>query len=275
MRTYASFTALFASLATGIGLAAAGPTPAAAQTSAGDAAAYVALLSTPNAGLPPLVTGTMLGARQNGAQFVVRYGHVGVSVVGTLSNVGDAANSLGATAILPVGTTSTVSLTAGFERPSCDGCDAPNSLILSVGGDMPLTSWPMGQGRDADRLTMTLAGELGFGKPQDDRALAGTVSVPFALSLGSGGEGMRITPFLTPGFGFASYQFSVASPAAFGVGGSSRSTETESGTRFLLGGGVALWNPTSTVSVSAGFQHVFIDNGTTLYGLTLTLGGGR
>jgi hypothetical protein len=220
-----------------------GPAP-----TAGDVAAWSALLGTPAGALAPVVTPTMVGAPLRSAQIVFRYGHLGGG------RVSASLHDFGVTALLPAGTGATLSLTGGFIHPDCNGCD--NQLMLSVGGDMSLYSSPLGPSSDAGRLTIALNGELGYGRPSGGNLIAGTVGLPFALVLGSGP--MRLVPFVAPAFGF---------------GSSSESGSSVSGTRFLLGGGVGLHNPESNVSLHAGFQQIFITDAKMLFGLGLSIGG--
>jgi len=212
-----------------------------------EAAAASALRGTPAGAFAPLMTTTMVGVPLRSPQLAFRYGYLGGNDNATLNN-------FGVTALFPAGTGATLSLSGGVAHPSCDGCD--NSLMLSVGGDMSLFSSPLAPSSDAGRLTMTIGGELGYGKPRDGRLLAGAIGVPFALVLGSGA--MKVVPFVTPAFGF---------------GSSDESGSNRSDTRVLLGGGVGLFNPHSSVSAAAGFQQVFITDGKMLFGIALSLGG--
>jgi hypothetical protein len=216
--------------------------------SEGDEAAWSALLGTPSGALPAIMTPTMVGVPLRAAQIAFRYGH--------MSGGNDFAdlNNFAITALFPAGTGATLSLTGGVIHPSCDGCQ--NQVMLSLGGDMGLYSSPLGPSSDAGRLTISLNGEFGYGKPPDGRLFAGTVGLPFALVLGSGS--MKFVPYVTPAFGF---------------GSSSESGSTVSGTRILLGGGIGLHNRESSVSVHAGFQQIFITDSKMLFGLALSLGG--
>ena len=45
------------------------------------------------------------------------------------------------------------------------------------------------------------------------------------------------------------------------------------GTRWVLGGGVGLWNPMSNVSASVGINHVFLTDAKPIYGVNVVLGG--
>jgi hypothetical protein len=211
-------------------------------------AAWSALLGTPTGALVPLLTPTMVGIPARSAQLAFRYGHVGGG--DDLASL----NNFAVTALFPAGTGSAVSLTAGMIRASCDGCDT--HLMLSIGGDVGLYSSPLGPSSDAGRFTVALNGELGYGKPSEGTLIAGAVGMPFSLILGS--SGMRFVPYVTPAFGF---------------GSSSEGGSSVSGVRFLLGGGIGLYNPESTVSVHGGFQQIFIGDAKMLFGLGLSIGG--
>jgi hypothetical protein len=214
-----------------------------------DASAYAALMRTAVAGAPPIATSTILGEHQNGAAFSARYGNV---------SGGDLTNSLNnftATAVLSGGGASSVSLTAGASTPS----RGSTALLLGVGGDTRLSDFPMSDSRNGMLLRVGLNGEFGYAKPSGATLLAGSVGLPLSLiSRGSRNE-MHVVPFLTPAFGFGDFNPDV------GVSGS--------GSKFMLGGGVGIFNPTSSVAVNLAFQHVFVDGGQTEFGLGLVLGG--
>lgn len=215
-----------------------------------DAASYLALMRTAVTGLPPIATSTMLGERQNGVALALRYGNVsGGEITGSLNN-------FGATAMFGRSGTSSVSLTAGVSSPG----RGSSSLMLGLAGDMLLTDAPMSDSRNGMVLRIGLNGEFGYGSPPRSSLLAGSVGLPLSLiSRGGSRDEMRIVPFLTPAFGFGSF-----SPD-FG--------ESGSGSHFVLGGGVALYNRTSSVALNLGFQNVFVDGGHTEFGLALILGG--
>lgn len=213
-----------------------------------DVAAWGALLGTPSGALAPLMTPAMAATPARSAQIVFRYAHMaGGEDLASLDN-------FALTALFAAGTGASISLTGGLVHASCEGCD--DHLMLSLGGDMGLYSSPLGPSSDAGRFTMSLNGELGYGKPRGGNLVAGTVGLPFSLVLGSGP--MKFVPFVTP---------------AFGVGRSSDDGSSESGVRFLLGGGIGLHNPQSSVSVHAGFQQIFITGSKMVFGIGLALGG--
>ncbi|HEX7020792.1 MAG TPA: hypothetical protein VF159_12310 [Gemmatimonadaceae bacterium] len=229
---------------------------AATAQSAQDVAAYNALLLTPPGALPPIATSTMTGQVQNGAQLALRYGYV------SSNNSQPGLNDIGVTGVLPMGLGTTVSLTGGVVAPtSCSGCST--GLLLGLGGDTRLTEMAMGTGRDGSRLTFTLNGEIGYGHQTHSNELSGAVGVPIALVSGGASTEMHFVPYVTPGFGFGRTETDNL------VGG----TSSESGTRFMLGAGIHVFNPSSNVAFGLGVQHIAISGGQTQVGLSLILGG--
>ncbi len=246
-------------------LTAAVAAPLAAQ-SAGDYAAYQALVLTPVGALTPVMTSTLTGELQQGVHFAVRYaymrdmsaplvfGGVGGSAFGS-TQVG--ANNFAATAILPAGLGSTISLTAGAFYPTCTDCKS--HLMLSAAGDLRLASMAISDQADSPLLLVGLNGELGFGAPKDVKLFSVAIGAP--VSLVQRGQGMRIGAFVTPQLGFGTASYSDA------IGGGN-----DSGTRFAIGGGFGVWNPASTVSVTLGAQYIDFAHSTGVYGLTVRLG---
>lgn len=220
--------------------------------STNDLATFWALVRTPVGGLPPNATSTILGETQSGVALALRYGHAnGTNGLPSLNN-------FGATAVLPMGTVSTISLTGGFSAPS----SGSTGLMLSLAGDTRLTSMPIDAGRGSARINIALNGELGYGKPSEATAFAGEVGLPISLVPGSGArDELRIVPYVTPAFTFESYD---PEDPKF---------ETQSAVHFMLGAGLAFYNRSSPVTFHAGLQFMAIDGASLLFGLGLTLGG--
>lgn len=217
-----------------------------------DLTTYLALVRTPVGGLPPMATSTILGDAQSGVALSLRYGHAGETH--GISSL----NNFGATAILPMGTNSTISLTGGISAPS----SGSSALMLSIAGDTRLGAMALSAGRGGSHLDFGLNGELGYGKPSEATLFAGEVGVPISLVPGPGPrDGMRIVPYLTPAFTFSSFDSDDPRVA------------TQSATHFMLGGGIALDNRASPVSFYAGFQYMAINGAATQFGFGLTLGG--
>ena len=220
--------------------------------SVNDLSTYLALVRTPVGGLPPNATSTILGDTQSGVALALRYGHAnGTHGLSSLNN-------FGATAVIPAGTVSTVSLTGGFSAPS----SGSTGLMLSIAGDTRLSSMPIDAGRGSARLDIALNGELGYGKPSGATLFAGEVGLPISLVPGTGArDELRIVPFITPAFTFESLD-----PEA------SRDP-TQSAVHFMLGAGLAFYNRTSPVAFDAGLQFMAINGASLLFGVGLTLGG--
>jgi hypothetical protein len=205
--------------------------------------------------LPPFVTSSIQGEAQHGAALGLRYGY--------LSGPNDftSENNVGISALLPFGLGSVLTLTGGFFSRSCDRCDP--GLMLAIGADKALGSTPMSSSRDAARLRFALNGEVGYGQPRgatfsNGSVMSGSVGIPISLVSGSRArDEMRIVPFITPAFGF----------------GGIRGGDSPSGSALMLGGGVGIYNRSSSVALSFGFQHVAVEDAGTSFGLALVLGG--
>jgi hypothetical protein len=139
--------------------------------------------------------------------------------------------------------------------------------MLSLGADRSLAEMPLGSGRDGSRLRFALNGEFGYGQPRgasfsDGSVMSGSVGLPISLISGSRArDEMRIVPFATPAFGFG------------GIRGDNPGNESRSGTAFMLGGGVGIYNRSNSVAFSFGFQYIAVRDAGTQIGLALVLGG--
>lgn len=240
--------------------------PAAAQSlgvSPPGYAEYLSLLGTPAASLPPLPTATIIGVVQATPQVVARYGYVpDITRPLAPSSGGHASRSLdsfGLTGVLPVGLDATVSLTAGLSNERCTGCSGSH-FMASVGSDYRLLRTPLGASADAMRLTVSVDGELGFGRPASGTTWTANVGAPLAISFGPVAA-TQIVPFITP-------SFAVLATSSTAPG----SSDVRAG-RLLLGGGVALFNPKSVLGASVGFQYVFVDRTEMQIGVGLSIGG--
>jgi len=188
----------------------------------------------------------MLNRTMSKPDFSARYGHMSLD--------GASINTFDARVGFAAGTKATVGVNAGYQAISCDlGCDG--HFIAGVNAEGRLSSMDLGTGADAAQLTIGLNTDAGFGTRSGTTVFGITAGLPVALA--SGSSTLKIAPFLTP---------------ALGWGHLSDSGDSESGTRFLLGGGVAILSPTSGLDVNLGFQKVFIDSGEMIFGLSLTFG---
>lgn len=214
-----------------------------------DVVAYTALVSAPNAGLVPGVTSTMAGTGQTKLAYGLQFGR--------LSSDGGAINNLAARGTFGVSNMATVSVTAGMRNTSPDVGDSQNDMIFGVGGDMMVTQRALSQNDGAAKFILGLNADIGYGHMDGGSATAFSVGAPVSLAFNSNGSS-KIVPFLTPSFGY---------------GRLSAAGDSESGTRFMVGGGLGWQQISNGVSVNAGFQKVFIDGGKMVWGLGVTLGG--
>jgi opacity protein-like surface antigen len=201
----------------------------------------------------PIATSTMLGVIQNGASFALRFGYLGANVPN-----GSSGSNFAATAILPAGLGASLALTAGMT--SQYGAEGGSKVMLGAGGDARIMSFALASTANAPSVTLTVNGELGYSQRAVGRHVSGYVGLPITLiPAARPSEGLHFIPFITPGFGFGDLK---------GAG-----IIDGSGSRWLVGGGVALFNPASNVMVDFGFQYVGIRSGSTMFGLGVVLGG--
>lgn len=229
------------------------PRDAPAQ-SGGNARALIVLRATHIGALTPMMTPATISRRLNGMQLGLRYGW--------REEDGITTHALAASGILGVGMTSSVSLTAGVSDADCGPCSP--ALMLGVGGDMRIVE--LGDlVAGGSSLSLALSGDAGFAqlKPGEETGLALGVGAPVTLTFGATPEGIRFAPYITPVFGIGSTSFGCP------VIGECE----ESGTRFVLGGGIGVWNPLGSISASLGINYVFADDAQPVYGVNVQIGG--
>lgn len=230
------------------------PAPIVAQT--GDQRALIVLRATHIGALTPLTTPAMLSRRLNGMQLGLRYGWHEENGLTT--------QAVAVSGILGVGMASSVALTAGVSDGECPACSP--ALMLGLGGDMRVfEAGDVVAGGSS--LSVAVSGDVAYARvePFDENGLALGIGAPVTLTFAATPEGMRFAPFVTPIFGIGSAP--VLCPA---IGGGDCE---ESGTRFVIGGGVAVWNPLSSISASLGINHVLADGARPVYGVSVQLGG--
>jgi hypothetical protein len=229
------------------GLVLAGSAGASAQSN-DEVLNYVAFASTPAGALPPMLTNTLINRLQNGASLALRYGNL------ASGDINPSVNAFGVTGILPAGLGSTLRLTAGVDAASCSGCNP--ELMLGLGGDYRLLGSTMGNTSTSPLFTVSLDGELGYGNRDPGQYWSGVVGVPVALV--QRGTGMQFVPFITPAFAFTQTSVSGAS---------------SSGSGLMLGGGLGIYNMSSSVTVNVGVQHSFMNGARNVVGLNVLMGG--
>lgn len=228
--------------------------PTAVVAQSGDQRALIVLRATHIGALTPLTTPAMLTRRLDGMQLGLRYGWREESGVTT--------QAVALSGILGVGMASSVALTAGVSDADCAPCSP--ALLLGLGGDMRILEMG-GIVAGGSSLSVAISGDIGYAqlKPSDETGIALGIGAPVTLTFAATPEGMRFAPFVTPVFGVGSTSLGCA-----GLGDCE-----ESGTRFVLGGGVAVWNPLSSISASLGINHVLVDGARPVFGVAVQLGG--
>jgi hypothetical protein len=221
-----------------------------------DARAFVALRASHLGALTPLMTPAMIGRQLNGAQLGLRYGLRDEDNLRTQSVAGSG--------IFALGLRSTVTLTAGVTDGDCASCSP--ALLLGLGADARVYEGgdPLGTGTS---LSLALSGDVGYAqlKPGDDAALALGIGIPVTLSLATGGrDGMHVVPYFTPIFGIGSTNEACAALIV---------DCDRSGTRWVLGGGLGIWNPMTNISASIGVNQVMLSGAKPVFGVNVILGG--
>jgi hypothetical protein len=211
--------------------------------SGNDAIGYIALVSTPTAGVPPVVKQWMLADPAHGVGVESQWGHVsgnGGSVDTFLSGV-----------TLPLAEgRADVGFSAGYLKPTCDLGDCAGYAVASGVVEGRLLQSQAGSAT----FVLGLSGRIGFAKPSDATTWSASASAPLSLAMGSA-TGVQFVPFVSPGFGW---------------GHISEGRDSESGTRFMLGGGVGIVSMNSGLGFTLGAQKVFIDGGKLVFGAGVT-----
>jgi len=226
---------------------------ATAQSGTGDVRAFAALRASHMGSLTPIITPAMLGRRLNGAQLGVRYG--------LRDEAGVRSQAIAGSALFTIGLQSSVTLTAGVSDADCANCTP--ALLLGIGGDMRVYEAGDVAGGGSS-LKVAVSGELGYAQIKPDQAFVLGVGAPITLSLGAGGrEGMRFVPYLVPVFGIG--QTSAPCPGFMVC--------DQSGTRWVIGGGIGVWNPMSSISASIGVNQVVQAGSKPVFGINVAFGG--
>src|SRR5688572_8081620 len=210
----------------------------------GNRAAAQALSATHIGGLTPLMTPSMIRRTLNGAQLGVRYS--------LREERGTRLHTVAGSAIFAVGLQSSVALTAGTSDAECANCTP--AIVLGLGGDMRV--FERGDFLvTGSSFTVAVNGDFGYARQSladNQSVIALGVGAPMTLVLGADRQGMRVVTFFTPVFGVGQLNDLIC------LGGPPCDT-TESGTRMLLGGGIGIWSPLSSISASLGINQVMID----------------
>jgi hypothetical protein len=238
-------------------------------------AAYLAIASTPLGALPPFVA-ALAGMGKTGIGFRGQFGLLDM----------EGSNSFRTLALgvdIPVGRGS-VGLTGGLLDFACDEdqasefgleLDCKRGFMIGVNWLAPLSTGKVSEGGAS--FTIGIDGTVGFEKGDvlelrfpptgeflkaRNTSLSAALGLPLALVARSGT--MALVPHLTPRFAYGRLSLE------FEESGGVSEEDSESGTRFMLGGGLELLFGASGFGIDLGFQKVFIEDGDTVLGFGLS-----
>jgi hypothetical protein len=209
---------------------------AAAQPTAQDAAAAVALTFTPVGTFTPIMM-----QRDAVKGFTTVAGRFGMYS----PSAGDGNTSLGASGFFRAGSNALISGTLGYTMVGCPSGDCDNGMLL--GADMLSQLWTSA-GNTGTNFSLNFHGAAGFSSFGDASFTSLALGAPLSMSMEQASKA-RLSFHVTPGFGWGRM--------AVDVSGTSMS---ESGTRpmFSLGGA---WVAPAGWGVHVGFQQIMIENG--------------
>lgn len=144
-----------------------------------------------------------------------------------------------------------VTFSGGYLSTDCDGCKG--EFVAGVAAERGLFRRELDGG--GTQFGLGINGSLGFGKPDGATLWSATIGAPIYLAAGKPGK-VQVVPFLTPALGWG-----IILPD----GG-----DSESGVRFMAGGGVGIVNAAPGVNLHLGFQKTFIEGGKTVFGAGLS-----
>jgi hypothetical protein len=251
-------------------------TQAATAQSSDQQSAYVALIYTPVAGLPPLPPVTDSSGRKTGVSLIGRLGHTsrdGGSLTLTSYALG---------VEIPRGRMR-LGATLGYMSTSCGwewegDSDCAGDIMVGASARGLITSKPLGESEppskskkessasgSTGRLIVGFDGSLGYSPRQGESAIAAAANFPTGIALQSGS--VKIMPFLTPGVAYGrlgniAYEGEDDAPTSHGA------------ITMVLGGGVGLQFGTSGIGANVGFQRVLKGyGGATQLGVGMTWNG--
>jgi hypothetical protein len=243
-------------------------TPIVIEDSPNQLATIAGLLQTPPAALAPIATSTINGEIQKTNIYSLRYGYIS-------GPNGFSSNNLGLTATLPITIGSTVSVTAG--ATVCNGCGT--GYMGGLSGDIRVHEFIFHPRRDPTRLLIALNANVGYGSTahtalSDGSVFGATATLPISILPGwHVPDEWRFVPFVAPGIGFG-WSSGTDRLARVGPGGQLELfNESGSGTRFLIGGGIAVYRRGSNFGVNLGAQYIPTHTDNIMAGISVNYGG--
>jgi hypothetical protein len=222
---------------------------------ASDSVAYRALIQTPPGALATPLGASILGPEAGRWDVHVRYG------IMSFGDGDEYIHNFGIGGDLKLGA-GRIGLTAGAWLPNCDaeddadGCSGHFMAALSFGER--LVEAALGRPSGTASLNVGIDVAAAIGTPRDATLFATSASLP--ISLVTATSGLRLTPYVAPGFG---------------TGLVSEDGETEAGLRALFGAGVGVLGLARGIAVNAAIHRVFMRDGNWLVGVGVTYTGAQ
>lgn len=226
------------------------------------------LLQTPPAALAPIATSTINGEIQRTNVYSLRYGYIS-------GPNGFSSNNIGATATLPLTIGSTVSVTAG--ATICNLCGT--GYMGGLAGDIRVHEFIFHPRRDPTRLLIAVSGSAGYAWTSHSALSDGSVfgailSIPVSiLPAWHVRNDIHFVPWMAPGIGYGSSSGTDRLTRIGPGGGLELVNESGQGTRWLVGGGIAVLRRESNWSVNIGAQYIPTHTDNIMAGLSVNYGG--
>lgn len=215
-------------------------------------AGWVGLIVTPIGGLAPVILTTPRDGISRGIGAQVRVSHW------QFADDDDNTRNMSVGVTLPTGSGRA---TIEIGRTSKKGCPDCGATMAGAEMTFPLRSrTSAASGATPSEVEVGINPAIGYMTQSNDgetvSAMGFALSIPVAFAVPVGAHA-RLVPFLSPGAG---------------LGRVSGGGDSITGTRLMLGGGLALAGVGPGLQFTGSFRKIFMDGGPTVFGLGLTLG---
>jgi hypothetical protein len=243
-------------------------TPIIVRDTRSQLAAVAGLMQTPVAAIAPITTSTINGEIQKSNVYSLRYGYV--------AGPNDfSSNNVALTATLPISIGSTLSFTGGVT--ACNACGT--GYMGGIAGDIRVYERIFHPRSDPTRLLFSLNANAGYASSantalSDGGVFGASVTLPISiLPNWHAPRELRFVPFVAPGVGFG-WSNGSDRLARVGPGGQLEIlSESGNGTRYIVGGGIAVYRRGSNWALNFGAQYIPTHTDNILAGIGINYGG--
>lgn len=203
---------------------------------ASDSAAYRALTQTPLGALPTPLQGPLTGVASGTLDVTARYGLMSFADSDYVHNF-----AIGGDVRLGTGR---IGLGLGAWLPACHRSECNGHFMAELSFSERLASIALGRDSTSATLNVGAAVAAALGTPRETTLFATSARLPIALVPSS--RGLRLVPYVEPGFGAGLVDFH---------------GNTDAGLRAMFGAGVAALGLADGLAVNAGIHRVFMKDG--------------